>query len=210
MANAPPKPLVVAIHGSPRRHGNTSTLLDEAARGVTEHGCRVVEFRLRDLKLSPCLEIYGCKKDGRCVIKDDFQTIYDHLDQAQGLLLASPIFFYAVSAQTKILMDRCQSFWVRKHWLEGRPHGDTAWKRRGLFISVAASHGQKLFDGALLSVRYFFQALDTELTDTLLCRGLDLEGEVQRQPDLLAAAYDKGKALGALLATPGESDAETL
>lgn len=198
-------PLVVAIHGSPRRRGNTSTLLNEAVRGATDSGCRVVEFFLRDLKLSPCLEIYGCKKDGRCVIKDAFQEIYDRLDQADGILLASPIFFYAVSAQTKTLMDRCQSFWVRKHWIEGRPYGDTSWKRRGLFIAAAASHGQKLFDGALLSVQYFFQALDTELTDTLLCRDLDLEGDAQRHPEQLAAAYHKGKALGTLLAARQDS-----
>lgn len=200
MASETPEPLVVAIHGSPRRRGNTSTLLGEAVRGATEQGCRIVEFHLRDLKLSPCLEIYGCKKDGRCVIKDDFQKIYDSLDQAQGVILASPIFFYAVSAQTKILMDRCQSFWVRRHWLEKRPYDDTTWHRRGLFIAAAASQGQKLFDGALLSVRYFFRALDTELTDTLLCRGLDREDEAQHQPDQLAMAYLKGKELGALLA----------
>jgi len=200
MTNQTALPLVVAIHGSPRRHGNTSTLLEQAVRGVETTGCRVVEFSLRDLKLSPCLEIYGCKKDGRCVIKDAFQEIYDHLDQAQGIILASPIFFYAVSAHTKTLMDRCQSFWVRKHWLEGRPYNDTTWKRRGLFIAAAASHGQRLFDGALLSVQYFFRALDTELTDTLLCRDLDLEGDAQRHPEHLAVAYQKGETLGSLLA----------
>ncbi len=204
MSNETQKPLVVAIHGSPRRHGNTSTLLGEAVRGATESGCQVSEFHLRDLKLSPCLEIYGCKKDGRCVIKDDFQQIYDQIDLAQGIILASPIFFYAVSAQTKILMDRCQAFWVRRHWLEGRPYGDTTWKRRGLFIAAAASQGQKLFDGALLSVRYFFQALDTELTDTLLCRGLDQADEARHRPDQLAAAYRKGKELATLItAQPG-------
>ncbi|MEW6594108.1 MAG: flavodoxin family protein [Thermodesulfobacteriota bacterium] len=202
MTSVTPTPLVVAIHGSPRRHGNTSTLLAEAMRGAESAGCRVVEVRLRELKLSPCLEIYGCRKDGRCVIKDDFQQIYEQLDHARGIILASPIFFYAVSAQTKILMDRCQSFWVRRHWLEGRPYGDTSWTKRGLFIAAAASQGQKLFDGALLSVRYFFQALDTELTDTLLCRGLDQEGEVQRQPEQLSAAFEKGRALGALLVSP--------
>lgn len=199
------QPFVVAIHGSPRRHGNTSTLLAEAVRGATEGGCRVREVHLRDLSLSPCLEIYGCKKDGRCVIKDDFQAIYDQLDQAQGLILASPIFFYAVSAQTKILMDRCQSFWVRRHWLEGHPYNDTAWTRRGLFIAAAASQGKKLFDGALLSVRYFFQALNTELTDTLLCRGLDQEGDARQQPDHLAAAHLKGKALASLLTAQSDT-----
>lgn len=199
MKNPPSAPLIVAIHGSPRRHGNTSTLLSETVRAARESGCQVTEFFLRDLKLSPCLEIYGCKQTGRCVIADDFQQIYDQLDRANGIIIASPIFFYTVSAQTKILMDRCQSFWVRKHWLEQRPLADTTWRRRGLFLAAAATHGKKLFDGALLSVRFFMRALDTELTDTLLCRGLDFEGDILGHPDHLAAARLKGKALGELL-----------
>lgn len=66
-------PKIVAIYGSPRRKGNTATLLKRAVEGATEEGADVEEIVLRDLKMSPCLEIYGCKKDGRCAIKDDFQ-----------------------------------------------------------------------------------------------------------------------------------------
>ena len=77
-------------------------------------GADVGEIVLRDLKMSPCLEIYGCKKTGRCVIRDDFQAVYDQLLACDGIMLASPIMFYTVSAHTKILMDRCQSLWVKK------------------------------------------------------------------------------------------------
>jgi len=107
---------ILAIHGSPRRKGNTPMLLQKAVQGAKEAGADVEEIVLRDLKMSPCLEIYGCKKTGRCVIKDDFQDVYDKLLSCQAVMLASPIFFYTVSAHTKILMDRCQSFWVKKYW----------------------------------------------------------------------------------------------
>ena len=103
---------ILAFYGSPRRKGNTSLLLQKAVQGVKESGAEVEEIFLRDLKMSPCLEIYGCKKTGRCVIQDDFQGLYDRILSCQGILLASPIFFYTVSAHTKILMDRCQSLWV--------------------------------------------------------------------------------------------------
>jgi multimeric flavodoxin WrbA len=105
---------ILAIYGSPRRKGNTALLLQKAVQGAKEAGAKVEEVVLRDLKMSPCLEIYGCKKDGRCVIKDDFQNVYDQILSCKGLMLASPIFFYTVSAYTKILMDRSQSFWVKK------------------------------------------------------------------------------------------------
>ena len=186
---------ILAIYGSPRRKGNTSLLLKRAVQGAIEAGGQVEEVVLRDLNMSPCLEIYGCKQTGRCVIQDDFQKVYEQILSCHGLMLASPIFFYAVSAHTKILMDRCQSLWTKRYWLEETPTGKREARRKGLFISVGATKGKRLFDGALLSVRYFFDALDVELWRSLLYRGLDLEGDVLRHPEFLEEAYRAGKAL---------------
>lgn len=186
---------IVAIYGSPRRKGNTSLLLKKAAEGARDAGAQVEEIILRDLKISPCLEIYGCKQTGRCVIKDDFQGVYDQLLACQGLMLATPIFFYTVSTHTKALMDRCQSLWVKKYWLEKTPFGKRDFKRKGLFISVGATKGKKLFDGTLLTVRYFFDPLDMELWRSLLYRGLDFEGDVLKHPQYLEEAYQAGREL---------------
>jgi multimeric flavodoxin WrbA len=186
---------ILAIYGSPRRRGNTSLLLKQAVNGARQAGAEVEEIVLRDLKMTPCLEIYGCKKDGRCVIQDDFQRVYDQLQACQALMLASPIFFYAVSAHTKILMDRCQSLWVKKYWIDKVPFGQGQIKRRGLFLSVGATGGKQLFDGALLSLRYFFDVLDMEIWRTLLYRRLDLEGEVLQHPEYLHEAFQAGKEL---------------
>ena len=186
---------ILAIYGSPRRKGNTALLLQNAVAGARNAGAEVEEIVLRDLKMSPCLEIYGCKKTGRCVIKDDFQKVYDQLLACQGLMLASPIFFYTVSAYTKVLMDRCQSLWMKKYWLEKQPFGQRDFKRKGLFISVGATKGKKLFDGTLLTVRYFFDPLDMELWRSLLYRGLDFEGDVSNHPEYLDEAFQAGKEL---------------
>lgn len=186
---------ILAIHGSPRRKGNTSSLLNRAIEGARDAGAAVEEVVLRDLKMSPCLEIYGCKKTGRCVIRDDFQEVYDKLVECRGLILASPIFFYAVSAHTKILMDRCQSLWVRKYWLDGVPFGERRGSRKGLFIAAGATKGKRLFEGTLLSIKYFFDALDVELWRTLLYRGLDLEGDVLARPEYLDEAFEAGAEL---------------
>jgi multimeric flavodoxin WrbA len=188
-------PNILAIYGSPRRKGNTATLLESSVRGARDAGAQVDEITLRDLKMSPCLEIYGCKKTGRCVIRDDFQQVHDQLMACDGLMLASPIFFYTVSAHTKILMDRCQSLWVKKYWIDKTPYGQWEAKRKGLFISVGATKGKKLFDGPLLTVRYFFDVLDMELWHSLLHRGLDFEGDILSHPEYLENAYETGKAL---------------
>ncbi|MFO7859912.1 MAG: flavodoxin family protein, partial [Desulfosalsimonas sp.] len=81
---------IVAIYGSPRRAGNTATLLAEAVAGAKSRGALVDEIVLWDRKISPCLEIYGCKKTGECVIKDDFQAMRDAILAADGLMLATP------------------------------------------------------------------------------------------------------------------------
>ena len=188
-------PKIVAIYGSPRRKGNTATLLKQAVRGAKDAGAQVEEIVLRDFKMSPCLEIYGCTKDGDCVIKDDFQNVRDQLLASDGLILASPIFFYSVSAHTKILMDRCQSLWVKKYWIDKA--SPTQWipKRKGLFIAAGASKGKKLFEGVLLTIRYFFDVLDTELWRSLLYRSLEFETDVQKHPQYLEEAYRAGQDL---------------
>lgn len=109
-------------------------------------------------------------------------------------MLASPIFFYSVSAQAKIFIDRCQSLWVKKYWIDQVPYGRPNTKRKGLFISSAASRGKKLFDGALLTVEYFFDVLDMALWKSLLYRGLDFEDDVLKHPEYLEEAYETGKA----------------
>ncbi len=184
---------ITALYGSPRRQGNTATLMDRAVEGAREAGAQMDRIFLRDLNISPCLEIYGCRKNGRCVIQDDFHPAVDKLLHSQGIMLASPIFFYTVSAHTKIFMDRCQSLWVKRYWIDGTPFGAKDYSRLGFFVSTAASHGKKLFDGALLTVRYFFDVLDAGLWDTLLVRGVDAEKDILKHPDLLIRAREKGK-----------------
>jgi len=187
-------PKIVAIYGSPRRKGNTATLLQEAVRGAREFGATVEEIVLRNMKISPCLEIYGCKQAGECAIKDDFQKIRDLILDARGLMLASPIFFYSVSAHTKILMDRFQSLWVKKYWVDKTPKDPKRITRKGLYIAVGATKGKKLFDGPLLTVRYFFDTLDMELWKALLYRELDFAEDILKHPEYLQEAYEAGKA----------------
>jgi multimeric flavodoxin WrbA len=192
-------PKIVAVYGSPRRNGNTATLLKKAVAGASDAGARVEEIMLRDLKISPCLEIYGCNKAGECRLKDDFQGARDRILGAQGLMLASPVFFYTVSAHTKILMDRFQSLWVKKHWIEKTARDQRTTRRKGLFISAGATKGKKLFDGILLSLRYFFEVIDMELWKALLYRGLDFEGDVLKFPEYLNEAYQAGKEFSEVL-----------
>ena len=91
-------PQLVAVYGSPRRKGNTATLLKKAVEGAKDAGAEVEEIVLRDLKMSPCLEIFGCTESGECRLKDDFQKARNQIMESHGLMLASPVIIPTCSA----------------------------------------------------------------------------------------------------------------
>jgi multimeric flavodoxin WrbA len=184
---------VLGIMGSPRRQSNTEILLDKALEGAREAGAEVEKVLVSKLKISPCLEIYACRKDGNCAIKDDMQSLYKKLLEADYVVLASPMFFYGVTSQAKAIIDRCQALWVRKHVL-GMGKEDKR-ERRGVFISVGATRGTKLFDGAVLTVKYFFDAIGVKYSGDLLVRGIDDEAQIKERPTALEDAFRLGQDL---------------
>jgi multimeric flavodoxin WrbA len=184
---------VLGIMGSPRRQSNTEILLDKALGGAREAGAEVEKVLVSKLKISPCLEIYACRKDGNCTIKDDMQLLYKKLLEADHIIFASPIFFYGITSQTKAVVDRCQALWVRRHVL-GMGKEDKR-VRRGVFISVGATRGTKLFDGAVLTVKYFFDAIGVKYSGDLLVRGIDNKGQIKEHPAALEDAFRLGQEL---------------
>lgn len=184
---------VLGIMGSPRKQGNTDLLLDEALKGAKSQGAEVEKLMVDKLKISPCREFYGCLKDGQCTIKDDMQLVYVKLLEADHLIVASPMFFYGLTSQIKALIDRCQALWVRKYVLKQIPPHTT--ERKGVFIGVGATKGERLFDGAILTVKYFFKAMDVSYHSELLIRGVDKRGEIKEHPTALAEAFEIGRRL---------------
>ena len=102
------------------------------------------------------------------------------------------MFFYALTSQVKALIDRCQALWARKYVLRQSPPDSG---RKGAFIGVGATRGEKLFDGSILSIKYFFQAIGVEYVDELLVRGVDKKGEIKEHPTALTDAFEMGKRL---------------
>jgi len=184
---------VLGIMGSPRKQSNTEILLDKALEGAGEAGAEVEKVLVSKLKISPCLEIYACRKDGNCAIKDDMQLLYKKLLEADHVIFASPMFFYGVTSQAKAIIDRCQALWVRKHVL-GMGKEDKR-ERRGVFISVGATRGAKLFDGAVLTVKYFFDAIGVKYSGDLLVRGIDNKAQIKEHPTALKDAFRLGQEL---------------
>jgi len=184
---------LLALLGSPRKAGNTEVLMHAALRGAEEAGASVQSFWLRALAVSPCIECRRCDATGACVLKDRMNDIYAALEDADRLILSSPVFFYGVSGWTKAVLDRFQPFWARKRLLK-RPAGEGR-ERYGAFISAAATGGRRLFEGSILTVRYCFEEAGFYYAGHILVRGVDNTGDMARHPEHLAAAEEMGRAL---------------
>jgi multimeric flavodoxin WrbA len=186
---------VLGILGSPRKGGNTELLLEEALKGAEAEGAEVERLRLTDYNIIPCKECLACFKDGNCIILDDMAKIYPKLLEADIIVLASPIFFYGVTAWAKGLIDRCQALWARKYQLKDPSFGKEGRKRKGFFISVGGTKGQKTFEGAILTAKYFFDVLNAEYAGELVLREVDAKGDVLKHPEALQQAFEAGRKL---------------
>lgn len=186
---------VLGISGSPRRGGNTDLLLAEFLRGAESQGAEVKTIVLNTLKITPCQHCDACFEAGICRIKDDMQSIYPELEAANIIVLAVPIHFMGLSAQAKLMIDRCQSLWAKKYVLKVPPLGSEVGKKKGFFIAVGGTKYASLFQGAITVVKALFICLDITYAGELLFKGIDKKGEIKEHPDALKQAYEAGQKI---------------
>ena len=177
--------LVLGFQGSPRKKGNTSFLLTNFMQAVEKLGAqpRIIEVTRKNI--IPCKEYVVCERKGYCPIDDDVKTeIYPLIRQAEVVVLASPIFFFNMTAQLKAVVDRCQLFWARKYKFK---LADPAKKtKRGFLLSVGASKGKSLFEGLQLTAKYFFDAIDARYEGSLTYREIEGPKDMAKHPQVLA------------------------
>ena len=184
---------VLGIAGSPRRGGNTDTLLSRFMEGAASKGTDVKTLRVCDLKIAACVHCDACLEKGNCRVNDDMQMVYKELESADRIVLASPLQFMSVSAQMKAMIDRCQALWARKYILKIPPLGDNR-PRKGFFISVGGRRTiPNLFDAELVTIKNVFRIMDVEYSGDLLIPGIDALGDILNHPDALEKAFEAGQ-----------------
>ena len=188
---------ILGINGSPRTGGNTDILLDKALEGAKKKGARTEKVILNNLKMCPCQECEKVRDDGTCKIEDDFQPLYEKIKKSDAVILASPIFFGSLSAQTKIMIDRFQCLWryVQKKSEIRNQKSDA--RKPGALILVEASKRESFLDNAKSIVKNFFATAGIGYKEELFCTGVDDKGEVLKHPDFLERARKLGENLSA-------------
>ena len=172
---------VLVLAGSPRAGGNSDLLCDQFIKGAQEAGHQVEKISLSRKKIGYCLGCYYCEKHaGECVQKDDMAEILDKIQAADVLVMASPVYFYAISAQMKALIDRCVARW------------QSIEDKEFYYIMTSAEDSPTVMDCTLECFRGFAACLEgSQEKGILYGKGVHEKGEIKNKP-VFKQAYEMG------------------
>jgi multimeric flavodoxin WrbA len=180
--------LVSIFKGSPRGKGNSSLLADQAAAGARATGAEVVTFSLHTMDIRPCDACDICQETGVCVLKDDMQLLYPKLREAEAIVIASPIYWFTMSAQTKLFIDR---------WYALESSQGNALKGKQFGIILTYGDTDPYSSGAINAIRSFqdmFRYIGADIAG-MVYGTANGEEDVLNQPKLLERAYKLGEKL---------------
>jgi multimeric flavodoxin WrbA len=180
---------VLAIVGSPRRQGNTETLVDAVLAGAEEAGAQTEKVSLRDLEIRPCLACDACQRiaasqrGAACVQKDDMAALLSKMQESQIWVFGTPVYWWGPTAQFKAFLDRWygadrKAIFPGKRVILAIPFEDT--------YAAAPRHTVGILTESLNYV-------GAEVVATVLAPGVHRRGEVRQRTDLMTAAQEAGR-----------------
>ena len=182
---------IVIVQASPHANGVTDLLAQTFAEGVASEGGVSHLLSLREHSIRPCTGCGHCAQNpSHCPLaaEDDAEHILSALMQASLVVFCAPIYFYALPAQSKALIDRSQRFW------ELSQHKKTEKKQPAIVLLAAGRiRGALLFTGAMLTLRYFFDAIGRTIVDSRTMRVLEHKANLLGRPDFLRDIYALGQ-----------------
>lgn len=179
---------VVVICASPRKHGNSEMIADQLIKGAIDAGHEVEKIILNQYMMKPCLACEYCRThENQCIQKDDANKIIDKIIHADVFVFASPIYFYSLNAQLKILIDR---FFAREYEIR-----ESANRKKAYLILTSGTKDIKQTTGAVESFRGFIKVLRTvDEGGIIYGLGAFLKGDALKHAAYLEA-YEKGKEI---------------
>ena len=174
---------VLIISTSPRKSGNSETLVDEFAKGAKEAGNSVEKVNLYDKTIKFCTGCLACQTTLKCVIKDDMEDILESMRHAEVIVFATPIYFYEMSGQMKTLIDRSNPLFPAEYDF-----------RDIYLVAASADSDEASIDAAVKGLQGWIACFDkTQLAGTILGAGADKKGEIRNLTEKLNKAYEMGK-----------------
>lgn len=189
---------ILIMKGSPRPNGNSAALADQVAEGARRAGASVESFILHRMNIQPCDGCKACRGsiDGYCIIQDDMQDLYPKLLEADAILIASPVYWFEVSAQTKLFIDRLYALDTDKIYAQKAGKRNLlSGKKLGLVLTFG---DEDIFlSGAINPIRWFqdfCSYLNSDLVGIVYGSASDV-GDIQKQSNLMQRAFQLGQKL---------------
>jgi multimeric flavodoxin WrbA len=179
---------VLIFKSSPREKGNSNLLADKAAEGAKIAGNQVEIFSLNRMDIRPCDACDICQETGVCVLKDDMQLLYPRLRQVKAILIASPVYWFTISAQAKLFIDR----WYA---LQGNQGNALKGKKFGFILTYGDT--DPYTSGAINAIRTYqdmIHYLKGEIVG-IVYASANNEGDILAQPEILEQAFKLGEKL---------------
>ena len=176
------------LNGSPRRNGDTVSLLNILKKNL--HG----EIKVVDAyycNVAPCIDCRYCWKTKACVIKDGMQDIYQKIEEADNILLASPMYFHSITGRMKALIDRFQVYWA------GHVRGDMPEKplRKGAILMVGGAPAfENQFLGGELVLKNLLNDLSAQCLGQVCLPNSDRDS-LETRPDIAEAVVALAKKM---------------
>jgi multimeric flavodoxin WrbA len=190
---------VLAFAGSPRRSGNSETLLDWVLASMAEDpDVSIEKVPLTEANINICRGCNACEKLNRCIQRDGMDIYHDKIIGADCILLSSPIYCMGIAALPKALIDRAQVFRSRKYVLKlPVVPPERRGKRLGVFLASAGQTWSYVFDAAVPSIKCFYHVIDIRNEDIsyLMINGVDEKGAIERHPTAKNDATKLGKTV---------------
>ncbi len=174
---------ILVLVGSPRHNGNTELLADAFIKGAVEEDNEVTKYVLQGKKILPCIDCQACFKTGKCILEDDMNEVYDLLRTTNILVLASPVYFYGISAQLKALLDRLHN-----------PVRDTFPINSSVLLSVCADTAEA-FIPSIAMYKAIGEYLGWEDKGVVTVSEVENKGDIAGRAEL-NLAYELGKQVG--------------
>jgi len=172
---------IVVLSGSPRKDGNTARLTEAFVEGAEAAGKRISLFRVAGLHIGGCRGCGHCfKNQGVCVQQDDMPPILEALRRADGLVLASPVYFWSVTAQLKLAIDRFYAL------LKVGMH-----VKRAALLMTCGDTSESAAASSISMFRQICAYQRWEEAGIVIAPGLHTPGEIKGRPEL-----EQAKLLG--------------
>ena len=189
---------ILGLAGSPRKQGNTDTLLSVLLKAAQEEGAETEKIYLKDHHVKPCVLCEQCHQNGQksCVLKDDFQLVVEKMVAADVIVISSPVHWIAVTTNVKLIMDRGYSL-LKDSFKNVMVLGNSLLKGKiGAMVVCCNSKDIKTYaEPVANSIHLFYKFLGIELAGTILASAGFIEGEVTQNEIAMNQAVELGKKL---------------